>query len=493
MFFLWVFLPIVLVSYWLIGDRMSIHVRNGILLVASLFFYAWGEPLYILLMILSVTMNYLFARGIGDRPDDLSDAALGSASGNPSEMKSKLKIMRKRKILLTLDVVGNLFLLGYFKYYLMIAYGVNKLLHAQVIPLQNIALPIGISFYTFQSMSYVIDVYRGDAAMQKNYWKVLLYISLFPQLIAGPIVKYKDVAEQIDHREASWEKRTYGIKRFIYGLAKKVIFANSFGMYADELFGLNNVNLSSGLIWMKLLLYYLQIYYDFSGYSDMAIGLGAMFGFTFQENFKYPYTSHSVREYWRRWHISLSTWFKEYVYIPLGGNRKGRIRTCLNLLIVFFLTGLWHGASMHFVMWGMFYGAFLVFERLFFGKVLTWLDEHHLGLVSWAYTFLVSLSAWAFFREEGTRLALMTIKYMWIPREGLLTAKDVLSPGLVALMIAGILLSGFLQRLFPKFKNWLYREDKYTYVELVIQMGLLFISTMMLVSSQYNAFIYFRF
>ena len=269
MFFLWVFLPIVLVSYWLIGDRMSIHVRNGILLVASLFFYAWGEPLYILLMILSVTMNYLFARGIGDRPDDLSDAALGSASGNPSEMKSKLKIMRKRKILLALDVVGNLFLLGYFKYYLMIAYGVNKLLHAQVIPLQNIALPIGISFYTFQSMSYVIDVYRGNAAMQKNYWKVLLYISLFPQLIAGPIVKYKDVAEQIDHREASWEKRTYGMKRFIYGLSKKVILANTFGMYADELFGLGNSDLSTGLIWMKMLLYYFQIYYDFSGYSDI--------------------------------------------------------------------------------------------------------------------------------------------------------------------------------------------------------------------------------
>lgn len=493
MFFLWVFLPIVLVSYWLIGDRMSIHVRNGILLVASLFFYAWGEPLYILLMILSVTMNYLFARGIGDRPDDLSDAALGSASGNPSEMKSKLKIMRKRKILLTLDVVGNLFLLGYFKYYLMIAYGVNKLLHAQVIPLQNIALPIGISFYTFQSMSYVIDVYRGDAAMQKNYWKVLLYISLFPQLIAGPIVKYRDIAAEIDEREASWSKRTYGMKRFIYGLSKKVILANTFGMYADELFGLGNSDLSTGLIWMKMLLYYFQIYYDFSGYSDMAIGLGSMFGFTFLENFNYPYISHSVKEFWRRWHISLSTWFKEYVYIPLGGNRKGKIRTYLNLLIVFFLTGLWHGASMHFVMWGMFYGAFLVFERIFFGKVLTWLDEHHLGLVSWAYTFLVSLSAWAFFREEGTRIALQTLKFMWVRKGGVLSFTDILSPGLVILLILGVLLSGILQTIFPKLHDWLFRKDQYTAFETVFQAGLLFVCIMILVSSQYNAFIYFRF
>lgn len=466
MLFLWIFLPAVLILYWLFGDRFRNRAGNVILLVASLFFYAWGEPVYIFLLLFSVVINYVFALLI--------------AKSHP-------------KLFLLLDIVANLLLIGYFKYYAFFATYLNKLLPGDPIPMKEIGLPIGISFYTFQAMSYVIDVYRKDVEPQKNFGKVLLYISLFPQLIAGPIVKYRDIADQIDHRESTWEKRSYGIRRFVYGLAKKVLLANFFAYYADRIFTLDLLQVGCSLEWLKMLFYTLQIYYDFSGYSDMAIGLGSMFGFDFKENFNYPYISKSLREYWTRWHISLSTWFKEYVYIPLGGSRKGRARTCINLLIIFFLTGLWHGASMHFVAWGLFYGVLLVIERLFLRKVLDALPKHHLGFLGNLYIWIATIVAFTFFREESIGDALHTLRIMFSFKEYGISAIQCLTPAIVVMLVLGILLSGFLQMWFPKFKAFLYRREVPKAWETVLMFGLLFLCMMRLVSDSYNAFIYFRF
>ena len=466
--FLWFFLPIVLIIYALIGDRFGIRVSNIILLVASLFFYAWGEPLYILLMLFSVLMNYCFALLID-------------------------KFTAKRKLFLVLAVIGNLALLGFFKYYVFFGSLINMVLGGIYVPMIEIALPLGISFYTFQAMSYVIDVYRGDSRAQKNFALVLLYVSLFPQLIAGPIVKYKDIEKQLTSRKTDWMKRSYGIKRFLYGLAKKVLFANFFGSYADELFGLSPEELGTAVSWLKMLFYGLQIYYDFSGYSDMAIGLGAMFGFDFKENFNYPYVSSSVREFWRRWHISLSTWFKEYVYIPLGGNRKGRGRTYVNLLIVFFLTGLWHGASFNFIAWGMFYGVFLILERLFLGKALDWLEKHHLKIIGLLYTWAVFLTAWVFFREVTMGLAGETIREMFLYTPGTIRITDCIGVTQTVMLVLGILFAGPIQTLFPKLKEFLYRKDRICVPEFIFQLVLLFGCFISLASDSYNAFIYFRF
>ena len=466
--FLWVFLPVVLLLYWLLGDRFHIRVGNVILLIASLFFYAWGEPVYIFLMLGSVAVNYTGARLIDH-------------------------FRKQKKLFLFLTVAVNLLLLGYFKYFDFLIGLINGIARKEVFTAPEIALPLGISFYTFQAMSYVIDVYRGDVDAQKNFGKVLLYVSLFPQLIAGPIVKYRDIASQIDDRKATLAKRTYGIKRFCYGLAKKVILANSFGNYADILFDLPAGSLSTGLQWLKMLFYTLQIYYDFSGYSDMAIGLGSMFGFDLKENFNYPYISRSLREYWTRWHISLSTWFKEYVYIPLGGSRKGTARTCINLLVIFFLTGLWHGASMHFVAWGMFYGVLLVIERLFLRKALDALPKHHLGFLGNLYIWIATIVAFTFFREESIGDALHTLRIMFSFKEYGISAIQCLTPAIVVMLVLGILLSGFLQMWFPKFKAFLYRREVPKAWETVLMFGLLFLCMMRLVSDSYNAFIYFRF
>lgn len=466
MLFLWLFLPAVLLVYWLVGDRIGEKAGNIILLVASLFFYAWGEPVYIFLMLFSVLINYVLAL---------------------------LVSWKHPKLFLVLDIVANLFLLGYFKYYAFLATYLNKLLPGAPVPMREIGLPLGISFYTFQAMSYVIDVYRGEVRAQKNFAKVLLYISLFPQLIAGPIVRYKDIASQIDHRDAGWEKRSYGIRRFIYGLAKKVLFANFFAYYADKIFNLNPLQVGNSLEWLKLLFYHLEIYYDFSGYSDMAIGLGSMFGFELRENFNYPYIARSVRDYWRRWHISLSTWFREYVYIPLGGSRKGTVRTYVNLLIVFLLTGLWHGASLHFVVWGLFSGCFIVIERLFLGKLLDALEKHHLGFIGLLYCWIVTLCGWAFFREEGVAEALHTLQTMFDPHATGLSALQCLTPALVLMIVLGILFSGFLQAAFPKFRMFLYSREVPKIWEIVLIFVLLFLCMMRLVSDSYNAFIYFRF
>ena len=331
--FLFYFLPIVLFVYFLLDSKF----RNMWLFLASLFFYAWGEPYYVVVMLLSIIVNYV----------------LGGAS-------SCFTNRNIRKIILLIAVLCNLGILFYFKYLNFAIDTANKVFKYEFI-VKNIVLPIGISFYTFQGLTYVIDVYREDAKVQKSPIKLGLYIAMFPQLIAGPIVRYKDVESQLEARICEIDKCFYGIWRFVQGLAKKAIIANTVAEVADNIFSQPAGEISTAAAWLGVVCYTLQIYFDFSGYSDMAIGLGKIMGFDFVENFNYPYTSSSITEFWKRWHISLSSFFRDYVYIPLGGNRKGNVY--LNLSIVFFLTGLWHGASFNFILWGIWHGFFIVLER----------------------------------------------------------------------------------------------------------------------------------
>ena len=365
MTFLCVFLPVVFLLYSVLP---SIPVKNGLLIIASLLFYAYGEPKYVLLMIFSIVMNYMFGRLLDSENE------------------------RLRRMIVGLAVCVNLALLFVFKYLDMVLKTVNQISHSSI-PMANLALPIGISFFTFQALSYVIDVYRRDVEAEKNLFHVMLYISFFPQLIAGPIVKYHDIQEQIRSRKTDSGEIAAGMRRFILGLAKKVLISNVMAVTADALFAapMGEMNILSA--WTAAIAYLFQIYFDFSGYSDMAIGMGRIFGFTFQENFRYPYISQSIQEFWRRWHISLSTWFKEYLYIPLGGNRKGKVRTCVNKLIVFFSTGLWHGADWTFVIWGLWHGMFMLLEEVIPVKKLPRLLRH-------VYTLLVVTVGFVMFRAD---------------------------------------------------------------------------------------------
>ena len=372
--FLFLFLPVVLFAYLSFG----IKLRNIVLLAASLFFYAWGENVFVLLMLVSITLNYFFGLLI-----------------EKAQLSGK-----KGKFPLVLAIGANLGFLGFFKYANFIVANLNTFLgylgFAEIV-LRDVHLPIGISFFTFQALSYVIDLYRREAPVQRNPINIALYISLFPQLIAGPIVRYNDIAEQITGRTTRFDDFSSGVQRFIIGLGKKVLVANVLGRTADYIFSLPPDRIPMGLAWLGAIAYTLQIYYDFSGYSDMAIGLGRMFGFRFLENFNYPYISKSVREFWRRWHISLSSWFRDYLYIPLGGSRKGLARTYINLLVVFFLCGLWHGASWTFVVWGLYHGCFLVLERIMPGRRLL---EIIPGFFRHIYVLLVVIVGWVFFRAE---------------------------------------------------------------------------------------------
>lgn len=370
--FLFCFLPIVLLSYFAIPWRL----RNLYLLLASLFFYAWGEGLYVLLMLFVIVLNYLLGISFAGRTPGV------------------------RRGIMAVGVAANLIPLLFYKYSAFVLSNLGELLHSgyllSLIPKEGIHLPLGISFFTFQAISYLIDVYRESTPCQKNPINLGLYIAVFPQLIAGPIVRYHDIAKEIDSRRVTREGFSLGVERFIAGLAKKVLLANPLGQMADAVFNLPPNELSTAAVWLGAASYSLQIYYDFSGYSDMAIGLGRMFGFTFLENFNFPYISRSIQEFWRRWHISLSNWFRDYLYIPLGGNRKGAKRTILNLFLVFFLCGFWHGASWTFVFWGLFHGFFLALERGAWGRILEKLPQ----LVRHAYVLLVVLVGWIFFRAE---------------------------------------------------------------------------------------------
>ena len=465
MIFLWLFLPLVFILYYVLDKRY----RNLLLLIASIIFYAWGGVSYTLIMFSSIVINYLFAL--------LIDKAI--------EENNKLK----KKIYLTLCIIINLSILGYFKYTDFAISIINSISGKELISLKNIVLPIGISFYTFQALSYVVDVYREQNKAQKNIINLALYIYFFPQLIAGPIVKYHDIDSQIINRTESLENISYGIKRFIYGLSKKVILANMFALSCDEILKQPIGDIGTALAWVAAVLYTMQIYYDFSGYSDMAIGLGHMFGFKFLENFNYPYISKSVQEFWRRWHISLSTWFKEYLYMPLGGNRKGKYFTYLNLLIVFFSTGLWHGASFNFILWGLWHGLFLVIERVFLGKIL---EQNKFKFINHIYVILVFVLGWVLFRANDLQHALNLYKLMFSYKESIYTVRYFFYPQTLVCFIFGILFSGLFQSIFPKIKEVIFSSKVYI-LESVIQFILLFICIMYLVNGTYNPFIYFRF
>jgi alginate O-acetyltransferase complex protein AlgI len=382
--FLHVFLPVVL----LLTILCPAGWRNAVLLIASLLFYAWGGVSYSLIMIFSILFNYFLAR------------AISSVEGS-----------QRARTLLIFCVFGNLLLLAVMKYSGFAISNVNTLLHAfHIKPLQfkPILLPAGISFFTFHALSYVVDIFRKECPVQNNPVRLALYISFFPQLIAGPIIRYHDIASQLSDRKMSLEDFVAGTERFIVGLAKKVLFSNMFALPAKEIFATPASGLDASLAWFGAFCYAMHIYFDFSGYSDMALGLGRMFGFHFPENFNFPYISRSIKEFWRRWHISLSTWFRDYVYVPLGGNRKGPLRTYLNLLIVFFLTGLWHGASWNFVIWGFLHGFFLILERLFLGK---WLER--LPGLNLVYTLFVVVNAWVFFNAKDLDYALDYLRMMY--------------------------------------------------------------------------------
>jgi len=370
--FIFLFLPIILTLYFLIGKRF----QNLLLLAASLLFYAWSENFFVLVMISSILINYMAGLLI----EHFRGCLLS-------------------KISFYIAVILNLGMLSIYKYSNFIVNNINYLLsliNIHPIHLDNVHLPIGISFFTFQTITYVADVYNKKADVQKNPVNIALYIALFPQLIAGPIVRYCDVAAQIVNRSIKQDDFVKGIERFIYGLGKKVLIANPLAVTADQIFSLDINDLSTGTAWIGIVCYTFQIYFDFSGYSDMAIGLGRLFGFRFTENFNYPYASQSVQEFWRRWHISLSDFFRDYLYIPLGGDRCGTARTYFNLITVFFLCGLWHGASWNFVIWGMLHGLFLVIERMGFIRQLKklWIPLRHI------YVIFVIMTGWVFFRAE---------------------------------------------------------------------------------------------
>ncbi len=472
--FLWIFLPALIAVYFL-AKKFFPKARNYILLVFSLLFYAWGEPKYIFLMLTSIAMNYIFGLLI---------------SKNAPKGRSK-KHSKKQIIILILSIVANLALLGHFKYANFFIDSINNVFGSSF-DIGKIALPIGISFYTFQIMSYIIDLYRGEIKVQKNPLKLALYISFFPQLIAGPIVKYKDIDDAIDSREESVDKFAYGVKRFIYGLAKKILIADAMASVADSVFGANVTSLAAPVAWLGAICYMLQIFFDFSGYSDMAIGLGSMFGFKFMENFNLPYLSGSITEFWRRWHISLSTWFKEYLYIPLGGNRKGKYRTYFNLWMVFLATGIWHGAAWNFVAWGVFHGFFIFIERVGLKRVL---DKHK--VVGHIYTLFVVLFGWVLFRASGIKHALKYMKVMIFGQAisgAPLETWQFMNNRIIIAMVVAILLSGILQVVFKKMKNSERIEKLYKrYLEPVCLVAVFGLCIMAIVSNTYTSFIYFRF
>ncbi len=466
--FLFVFLPFV----YLVNKLLPVRARNIFLLLVSLLFYAWGEPIYVLLMILSVAVNYGLALLMG-----------------PSEKRSSYA-----KLWLILCVVFNIGMLFVFKYANFFTDNVNILLGTAIeIPL--IRLPIGISFFTFQAMSYTLDVYRGETKPQKNPGNVLLYISFFPQLIAGPIVLYSDIEKQIQKRTESIDMTVAGLKRFAVGLGKKVLIANTLGAVADKVFAIAGFEMNAPIAWLGAISYSLQIYFDFSGYSCMAIGLAKLFGFDLKENFNYPYISGSIKEFWRRWHISLSTWFKDYLYIPLGGNRKGNVRTAINLLIVFFCTGIWHGAQWTFVIWGFYHGFFIMLERVGIIRPEKW----RIKALGHIYTLVVSVTAFVIFRAETIGQGFLMVGKMftgWFSTPQ--TASFLiatLTPSVILFLVIGIVGATDLPK---KLVAWIASKDFVPgllpeVVSMVSAMIVLGLCVLSLSSTAYNPFIYFRF
>lgn len=459
--FLCVYLPLVLLGYYICPKKG----RNLFLLIASLVFYAWGEPKYVFLMIFSILVNYIFGR--------LMD--------KHRENKKRLKLM------LVLSVVIDIGLLSVFKYTDFIITNVNAIFGANF-DLLNIALPIGISFYTFQAMSYTIDVYRNDVRVQKNLIDFGMYITMFPQLIAGPIVRYADVQDQLADRSVTTADFSEGIMRFVVGLGKKVLLANQMGAVWSEIYALGG-DVSALMAWTGAIAYTFQIYFDFSGYSDMAIGLGRMFGFKFPENFRYPYQSVSITDFWRRWHITLSTWFKEYLYIPLGGNRRGLARQALNLLIVWSLTGFWHGAGWNFVLWGLYYFVILFIEKLFLLKALDKLPKFFRHV----YALLLIIIGWVIFASDDVSVLLPFLGSMF-GANGAVGGMDVytLLTKAALLIICCVASTELPKKLFLSAAGAMNEKAAFT-LKSVLTIALLALSMILLIGDSYNPFLYFRF
>lgn len=466
--FLFYFLPVVLVLYYLM--RRHIAAKNGILLIASLFFYAWGEPWFILIMLTSIIGNYILALLVDHYREQEFIA----------------------KLIIVLAVVLNIGLLFVFKYLDFVLRTINEAADKNI-PLTNLALPIGISFFTFQALSYVIDVYRGDGEVQKNPFYVALYIAFFPQLIAGPIVRYETIDLQIRERQETWNKFCVGTCRFIAGLGKKVILSNNFAIVADRIFdSYQTTGCPVTLAWLGSIAYTLQILFDFSGYSDMAIGLGLMFGFKFDENFNYPYISRSIGEFWRRWHISLGVWFKEYIYFPLGGSKtKNMDKTLRNMLVVWLFTGMWHGAEWTFIIWGLLNYAALVFERF-----TDWEKREGHSILKWCYTMFIVNLGWVIFRAENLVYAGNFIKSMF----GFGGAGFWSDYTWMYLKEYGIFFVAGAIFCVPigKRMNYLIVNDKASHKILdmlypILQMAVFLICVTYLVKGSYNPFIYFNF
>lgn len=457
--FMFAYLPITLLAYYLVPRQG----RNIFLFIVNLIFYGWGEPKLVLLMVFNIFFNYIGGW--------LVDKYRADA--------------KKKKLFLILTCVLDIGILAVFKYTGMITETLNMLPFLNIPELQ-ISLPIGISFYTFQTMSYVIDVYRDDAPVSKNFINFGTYVALFPQLIAGPIVRYRDVAEQLVNRRETLEMFTRGVKLFMVGLAKKVIIANTMGTLTTNIFATTDENGVVGT-WVGIIAYTFQIYFDFSGYSDMACGLGNMMGFEFLKNFNYPYIAKSITDFWRRWHISLSTWFKEYVYIPLGGNRKGVKRQILNLLIVWGLTGLWHGAAYNFVLWGLYYGLLLILEKFVLKKFLDRLPS----FVQHIYTLFIIIIGWGlfYFTDVGQLGEFMVDLFNF--GNGICGAQafDLIMSNLPMLIIAAVASTPLATVLYTRFKH-----TRFMWIpETLYCMGVLAVSTASLVNQSYNPFLYFRF
>lgn len=464
--FLFRFLPAVLLLYY-ISPRPA---RNGVLLLVSLIFYAWGEPIYVLLMLASILSSWL--------------------GGLLVDRFRKRGQERKAKLSLVCSVGFGLALLGFFKYTDFLLNSINQVTGLNI-SLLNLALPIGISFYTFQTISYIIDVYRQTARVQKNIISYGAYVTMFPQLIAGPIVQYKTIDEQLRNRKESGEEFAEGVNRFVIGLGKKVLLANNAGALWDTIRSISSGNLPAVTAWLGLAAYTFQIYFDFSAYSDMAIGLGHMFGFRFLENFNYPYLSKSITEFWRRWHISLGTWFREYVYIPLGGNRKGTARLICNTMIVWLLTGIWHGADWNFLIWGLYYGILLLIEKLFLKKYL----ERLPGWLRHVYCMFFVMLGWFIFVFDQSGFGYLKAMFTGAGA-GLFNRETIYlfynyGVLLIALILGSTMLPGKLAG------KLLERLEEHDWVCILLRgifyVAIFLLSVAYLVDASYNPFLYFRF
>lgn len=450
--FLYYFLPIVLLTYFLTPTKY----KNIILFISSLFFYAWGEPTYIILMLVSISVGYFFALGMN-------------------------RFSKYRKIIFILSLVITLGFLFVFKYTNFFITNLNALLHVSI-PLAKISLPIGISFYTFQIVSYLIDVYRNEVQEQKSFLHLATYISLFPQLIAGPIVRYKDVALELEHRTHSFDKVYEGIRRFMLGLGKKILIANTMGAFVVSATSLSDKSIL--LYWMLAIAIGFQIYFDFSGYSDMAIGLGKIFGFHFMENFNYPFIADSITDFWRRWHISLGSWFRDYVYIPLGGSRCSKARGLFNIFVVWFLTGFWHGAEWNFILWGLFFWVVLMFEKRF---LLSSLKDHK--VIAHIYVIFLVLISFIIFNSSSLGEIVVSVKSMLgmnhLPLYNLSSLYYIRSY-IVVFIIAVIGSTPLMKKLVQKIKWSIYLEP-------FLWIVLLVVCSAYLIDGSFNPFLYFRF